>query len=335
MPGFDEQLSSGLRRCGVVNEKLLLAVSGGADSVALLRGLIEVSPQFSRELCVAHLNHRLRGAESDSDAAWVAEVCQYWQLPCEIGVVPEGMLSQQSGSVEENARNARYRFLEQAAAKFGCSAIVLAHTADDQTETVLHHLLRGTGIRGLRGIPAVRTLQPGLRLVRPMLGIRRRAIEQYLEQLGQSFRVDSTNTDHSMTRNRLRHLVLPMLREHVNEQVDSAIHRLVEQATEIDDFLHHCVERLLNQVLKDSQPDSCRLEITELAGQPRHLVRDLFRELWQRQGWPRQAMGYEQWNRLVDIIASRETMTLPGRIEARFHGENLLVLKRTATSEPP
>jgi tRNA(Ile)-lysidine synthase len=333
MSSFLEQLCNGLRRCDVASEKVLLAVSGGADSVALLRGMIAVASRFSLDPCVAHLNHRLRGAESDSDAIWVASLCETLNIPCKIGALSADELSDQKGSIEENARNLRHRFLHDAATKTGCSAIVLAHTADDQTETVLHHLFRGTGISGLRGIPSIRTLQPGLRLVRPMLQIRRTVIEQYLEQCEQSFRVDSTNTDHSMTRNRLRHLVLPMLREHLNEQVDSAIHRLVEQATEIDDFLRCSVEQLLSQVLLDVQSDSCRLDTSKLAEQPRHLVRDLFREVWLRQGWPRQAMGFEQWNRLVDIVETRETICLPGRIEARFHSENLLVLRRKVSSE--
>lgn len=333
MSAFIEQLAEGLKRCGSANERVLLAVSGGADSVALLRGMLELSQQLSLELAVAHLNHGLRGSESDSDATWVAQLCDQFQIPCEIGSMADGALLNRSGSLEENSRDERYAFLESVAVKLQCPTIALAHSADDQTETVLHHLLRGTGISGLRGIPAVRTLKAGIRLVRPMLAIRRSVIEQYLNDCGQSFRSDASNTDPGMTRNRLRHVVLPMLREHVNDQVDSAIHRLAEQATEIDEYLRQNTERLLDQVMLDWQPDSCRLDIKGLSDQSRHLVRELFREVWRRQGWPRQAMGFQQWNRLVDVVATRETITLPGRIEARFHAENLLVLRQIGPSE--
>ena len=325
---FCEQLLKGFQRCSIDEKRLLVATSGGADSVALLRGLVEIAPSLSLELTVAHLNHRLRGLESDADAEWVGQLAETLNLPVEIGVLTDQNLSPDSSGVEETARGTRYQFLDEAAAKFGCSTIVLAHTADDQTETVLHHLFRGTGLAGLCGIPAVRQLNSGRRLVRPMLGIRRSLVEEYLSDRGQSFRVDSTNSDTKMTRNRLRHVVLPMLREQINPQVDAAINRLVEQAVEIDQFLSQTAANLLDTALKNAEHDVCHLDIRPLAESSRHLVREMFCELWQRQGWPRQAMGFDQWNRLVTMLQSRATITLPGRIEARFQAANLLVLRR-------
>jgi tRNA(Ile)-lysidine synthase len=161
-----------------------------------------------------------------------------------------------------------------------------------------------------------------------MLSIRRSLVEQYLSDREQPFRVDSTNSDPRMTRNRLRHVVLPMLREQVNAQVDTAISRLVEQAVEIDQFLSQTAGALLDTALKNAEPDVCHLDIRPLAGFPKHLVREMFCELWQRQDWPRQAMGFDQWNRLVAMLQSRETITLPGRIEARFQAGPMLVLRR-------
>ena len=303
-------------------------MSGGADSVALLLGLLEVASEFSRELCVAHLNHRLRGTESDNDANWVGDLAASLGLRCEVGVVSLDDLSADAGGLEENARRLRYRFLDEAAANFGCPTIALAHTADDQAETVLHRLFRGTGISGLRGMLAVRTSVRGYRVARPILAIRRTLVEDYLKERGQPFRTDATNSDTMMTRNRLRHVILPMLREQINPQVDSAICRLAEQASELDDFLTHHVGQLLARSLKDSQPDACRMDIRELVEQSRHVVRELFREVWHRQHWPLQAMGFEQWNRLVEILSTRETITLPNRIEPRFHSEWLLVLRQ-------
>ena len=119
-----------------------------------------------------------------------------------------------------------------------------------------------------------------------------------------------------------------MLRECINPQVDAALCRLAEQATEIDEFLRRAVVQLLARCLMGEQPDACHIDVSGLTDEPRHLVRELFRELWQRQQWPRQAMGFDQWNRLAEILSTRETITLPSRIEARFHSESLLVLRR-------
>ena len=332
MHAFVDDLREGLKRCGVSRERFLVGVSGGADSVALLRGLIEISSECALELCVAHLNHRLRGADSDADAAWVGELAASFNLRCEVGAVANDELSANAGALEENARRLRYEFFDKTAANLACPTIVLAHSADDQTETILHHLLRGTGIAGLRGIPTVRTTASGFRLVRPMLAVRRNMVEAYLQERGQSFRTDATNTDTAMTRNKLRHVVLPMLRDQVNPQVDAAICRLAEQAIQIDEFLTQIVGRILERSRKDAQPDACRIDVRELTDQPKHVLRELFRELWKCQNWPRQAMGFEQWNRLAEMLNTRETITLPNRIEARFHSENLLVLRRLEPS---
>jgi tRNA(Ile)-lysidine synthase len=205
---------------------------------------------------------------------------------------------------------------------------IVFHTADDQAETVLHHLLRGTGMSGLRGMSFVRGTASGKRLVRPILSIRRTRIEEFLSECGQSFRTDVTNVDTTMTRNRIRHVVLPLLREQINPQVDAAICRLAEQASEIDEYFRHQAQQLLSTCVKDRQPDTCRLDVSGLAAQSRHVVREVFRELWQLQQWPLQAMGFDQWNRLAEMLTTRETITLPNRIESRFHSEKLLVIRR-------
>ena len=328
MPHFLDELRCGLERCNVRNERLLVAVSGGADSVALLRGLVVVAREFSLELFVAHFNHRLRGPDSDADADWVRDLAVSLKLPCEVGEVADFVLPPDAGGLEENARTLRYQFLDDAATKSGCPTIALAHTADDQAETVLHHVLRGTGIAGLQGIPATRTTPSGKRVVRPILAVRRMELETYLGKIGQDYRTDGTNADTSMTRNRLRHVVLPLIREQINPQVDAALCRLGEQAFEIDEFLQLSVDRLITNCLIDRQPAACRINTSHLKGESRHLIRAFFCELWERQNWPRQSMGFSQWNRLAESIQTRETITLPHRIESRFHSDDLLVVRQ-------
>ncbi len=293
--------------------------------MALLRGFFELRNEFALSLRVAHLNHKLREAASDADAAWVKELAESLTLPVEIGVVTSD-LTQERGGVEEAARDARHRFLNETVARLKINAIALAHTADDQVETVLHHLFRGTGLSGLRGIPSERSLSEDIRLVRPMLSIRRELVEAYLKEIGQEFRTDATNTDTRLTRNWLRHELLPQLRSHFGEKVDLSLTRLSEQAAEIEATLTTLAARLLDASVLDAQPNVIRLNTRPFANEPCHLVREAFVQLWQRQAWPRQAMGHAHWNRLADLTAALGTVSLPGGIEASHRTSGLLVI---------
>ncbi|MFM8223478.1 MAG: tRNA lysidine(34) synthetase TilS, partial [Planctomycetaceae bacterium] len=172
---------------------LLLALSGGGDSTALFRALVELlGPQRLR---VAHLNHQLRGLESDADADFVAQLCARWHVPLVSASVPLPTLSGQAGvGLEAAARTVRYDFLKQAAVDLGCRCVATAHTADDQAETVLHRILRGTGLAGLAGIPPQRSLGEGVRLLRPLLQVSRRDLLDCLQLWQQPYCVDSSNT---------------------------------------------------------------------------------------------------------------------------------------------
>jgi tRNA(Ile)-lysidine synthase len=186
---------------------VIVAVSGGADSVALLDILASLA-ELQLKLIVAHLNHSLRGAESDGDEAFVRELAAQYGLPCEVGRADVRELSNMHKlSLEEAGRAARYAFLHQLAAQYRAHAIALAHHADDQAETVLMRLLRGAGASGLAGIAP----KTGNGLIRPLLGITRGEIETYLQARGLAFRTDSSNADTSFLRNRVRHELLPYL----------------------------------------------------------------------------------------------------------------------------
>jgi tRNA(Ile)-lysidine synthase len=190
--------------CGAT---VIVAVSGGADSVALLDILASL-PELQLKLIVAHLNHSLRGAESDGDEAFVRELAAHYGLPCEVGRADVRELSRLNKvSLEEAGREARYAFLYEVAARHRAHAIALAHHADDQAETVLMRLLRGAGASGLTGIAP----KTGNGLVRPLLGITRGEIEAYLQARSLAYRTDSSNTDTSFLRNRVRHELLPYL----------------------------------------------------------------------------------------------------------------------------
>lgn len=313
---------------------LLLAVSGGADSMALLRGMLELQGESPHRLAVAHFNHRLRGEESDRDEQWLVQACADLGLECIVGTAEGARTGQDStAGVEEAARNARYHFLQKTALARGFDTIAVAHTKDDQVETVLHHLMRGTGIAGLRGMPSRRELSPktehhpALSLVRPMLAITRRQTVDFLATRSQVYREDPSNADTRFTRNRIRHELLPLLEQSFNPQVREALHKLAVQATELQGTLGQLVGRLLSAALVDVGEDHARLDCSGLREQPRHLIRECFVELWKQQNWPRKRMTYEHFDRLADIVLTGGAATLPGNIAAERRGE-LVVLRR-------
>lgn len=325
---------------------MLVAVSGGADSVSLLCGLLDLQPSLSLTLRAAHLNHQLRGADADADAVWVREWCERCHIPCDIETAPIRELAEQSRrGIEETARDARYRFLQTVAVRHHCDVVAVAHTADDQAETVLHHILRGTGLTGLRGMEWSRTLnesatdkptkvetsppRPGLRLIRPMLAIWRTDIERFLAERSQEFRQDASNQDLTLTRNRLRHELLPGLERDFNPRVRKHLCQLAEQAAECDEALRIAADTLLQTVLLDQSEHVVRLRCDELSRASRPLVRTMFVRLWQHQQWPRLAMTFSHWDRLTDTIQSERLTTfhLPGPLIVSRRG-NVLMLER-------
>jgi tRNA(Ile)-lysidine synthase len=199
-----------------LNEPLLIGVSGGADSVALLDALV----QLGYRPHVAHLNHQWRGAESDADAQFVRELAGRYGLPATI----------ESHRVEPNedaARQARLAFFESVAARTGIHTLALAHTADDQAETFLLRLIRGAGLDGLAGMATEKQIG-SLRIVRPMLTVRRGEVIEYLRSRQLTWREDASNADRRFLRNRIRHELLPLLEREYNPGIRDALVRTAE-----------------------------------------------------------------------------------------------------------
>ncbi len=208
---------------------ILAAISGGADSLALFLALHRLAGKYGFKLRAAHLNHGLRGAESDADAAFVAGICSQFGVPLALDKVDvAGMRARGRLSWEQAARIARYDFLTCVAMETGSSALALGHTSDDQAETVLMHLLRGTGIRGLRGMLPLSswcTAHGSATLVRPLLNVSRQETEAYCLEHGLTPRLDSSNLEERFTRNRIRRKLMPQL-EQFNPSVKRSLLRL-------------------------------------------------------------------------------------------------------------
>jgi tRNA(Ile)-lysidine synthase len=197
------------RRLLQTGHTVLVAVSGGPDSVALLSILRDLAPSWNLSLTVVHCHYGLRGAESDGDAAFVTALCRRWNIPClvrPLSLVRRGTGA--SSSLQARARDSRYRLFRRLASALGAERVALGHTADDQAETVLLRMLRGAGVRGLAGMPHMRE---GL-FVRPLLAIARQDVLSYLEAMRLSYRLDSSNATPIYLRNRIRQELLPAMR---------------------------------------------------------------------------------------------------------------------------
>jgi tRNA(Ile)-lysidine synthase len=320
---------------------VVLAISGGADSVALLRAIVALKAACggSGKMFTAHLNHGLRSDEADADAVWVAALCERLSVPLEIAKANVSLLADQQGDgLEAAARAARYDFLQQTAERLGARFVATAHTADDQVETVLQRILRGTGLSGLVGIPRARPLSNSVALVRPLLAVKRREIIDYLATLGQDYRVDSSNDDSRFTRNRLRHELLPLLRERFSSDVDAALLRLATQAGEAQQVVESlaggiacsCVTIEFDSMRGESRRGRrVQIDCSELAGQPALIVREVCKNAWKDAGWPRQSMGFREWQLLARLACgeySSKTANLPNGVRARRE-QHLLILE--------
>ncbi len=271
-----------------------VAVSGGADSVALLRLLLELRQEIGVVLSVVHFNHSLRGAESEADEKFVEELAEHHQLEfyCERGDVAQHAAAEHL-STEAGARQLRYQYFLRLIAEERLNCVATGHTLDDQAETVLLRIVRGAGTRGLAGIypkvsynkpiypkPADPTLndfwladdRSRFSIVRPLLGTRRADLESYLAEIGQSWREDSSNRDLRHARNRVRHGIVPRLERTLNPRVREALAETAEIARSEEDYWQNEVARVLPEVW-----DSRTGKLAELNRLPLALRRRLVR----------------------------------------------------------
>jgi len=224
-------------------DHVLAAVSGGPDSVALLRALVILSPRYGLRLTTAHLNHGLRGEEADREEAFVRRLSDEMQIPCITRKIDVPVLKAGTGrSLEEVCREARYRFLEETARRCGAARIATGHHRDDQAETVLLNLIRGSGPEGLKGIVPVRDSM----IIRPLLRVSRRGILDFLAREGLACMTDSSNASPRFLRNRIRSRLIPELSAAYNPKIVENLCRTAEIMAEEDGYLAAEVARILD-----------------------------------------------------------------------------------------
>lgn len=300
--------------------RCILAVSGGADSVALVRSLTRIiTPELRSNLVIGHVNHGWRGKQSEADAQFVQEMAK------QLGLEFDCLVAADVSRTEEAAREQRYSLLTDLAKKRGARYVLMAHSRDDQIETVLDRILRGTGLAGLRGIPRERELEHGIALVRPLLEVSRHKIITYLGELDQDYRHDGSNDDVKYTRNRIRHELLPLLKTQYHGAADEALLRLQQMANELQDVIAEIVYPLFQTHVHFTGE---RVEITceGLTDVSPYLIRELFVLVWKQQHWSRGSMTRRHWQRLADAVATPlAAFELPGEVRVERADDVLLL----------
>ena len=291
MTTFPQRVLHAIREKSLLRagDRVGVAVSGGADSVALLRTLLELREELGVVVKVVHFNHRIRGAESDEDENFVRELATKFDLEFHSASGETSQLAKADKlSLETAARKLRYVFFRKLFAQDVVNKIATAHHLDDQAETLLLRLVRGSGMKGMRGVHAA-TAEG---IVRPMLGARRTEIESYLRELKQTWRDDATNADVHHLRNRIRHELLPTLARDYNPSIAETLARTAEVLTADEEYLAVETEKLLPLVLMPGKPvrgggravtdDSVALSFDKLNAQPLAMRRRLIRAAAER-----------------------------------------------------
>jgi tRNA(Ile)-lysidine synthase len=243
------------------SDAVLLAVSGGPDSMALVRVMMRLAPELEFRVGLAHLNHGLRGPDARHDQAFVQQFADAHGLPCFCETRDVAALSRnRKTSLEDAGRQARYDFFSRTAAANGYTCIATGHTRDDNAEQVLMALLRGSGPGGLAGIPAKRDD----RIIRPLIDRSRNEIMVFLEDLEQTFVTDDSNRDPAFLRNRIRHFLIPLLEKEYNPGIKQGLDRLSRILAAEDDFLDEHARQAFDTCVEKKDVTSVVLSLPEL-----------------------------------------------------------------------
>ncbi len=308
-----------LRDAGVApDERLVVAVSGGVDSMVLLQVLARLPARLGLRLHVAHVHHGLRGKAADRDAAFV--VAEAARLGLGATVARLNPAERRRGeSVQAWARAARYRCLDAIAEEVRASRIAVAHTRDDQAETVLLNLLRGTGPRGLGGIPPVRD-----RIVRPLLEVARAEVEAYAAAQHLAFRTDASNASDAYRRNHVRHRLLPLLAKEYNPRIVESLARLATLLREDDAALTAQAASLVEEARREAGP-AVGLGVAALRAAAPAVARRAFQAAFQWVGRGGHALTRRHLAALRRLQARDAVVQLPGGFEARREGAEIRI----------
>jgi tRNA(Ile)-lysidine synthase len=304
---------------------VVVGVSGGADSVGLLLGLHRL---LAVPIVVAHAEHDLR-SEARDDRLFVERLAAELGLPFEWRTlaVRGGREAKRGEGLEARARRLRYAFLSDVAHARGGRHVLVAHTADDQAETILHRILRGTGLAGLAGMRRSRELCDGVALVRPLLDVSRADVRQFVERLAAEWREDATNADVTRARNFLRHEVLPRCQTGPYPAATRSLVRLGHHAAAVSGAVGAAATWILRVSSTTLADGRILVRTRDLAGLEAPMAAEIFVALWQREAWPRRDMTaghYRSLAALMEAPPAAGPIDFPGGVRASRTAEGIM-----------
>lgn len=295
-------------------DRVLVGVSGGPDSVALLHILKSLAPKMLLEIFVAHLNHGLRGEAAAADAEFVRELARRLELQAVVESKDvAGFARENNLSVQEAAREVRYRFFLEAAKQLGCDKLATGHNANDQAETVLFQFLRGSGVTGLGGIPPVRDGW----IVRPLIETKRREIEQYCLDHQLPTRTDQSNLKPVYTRNKIRLQLIPFLEQEYNINLVETLLRTSEIMRDQEEFMATLVPEAWSAVCVEQAETKITISLAAFLKLPGVLQNVVLRKAWERLTGSGSKLGFVHLAKSLDLLRSGQTgsmMDLPAGI---------------------
>ncbi len=302
------------------NDKIVIGVSGGADSLCLLYLLKSLRKEFGLTIYIAHLDHLLR-QESGKDAQFVKKLGQKLGIPVILGSIDVRGLVRKT-SLEESARNVRLEFLAGVANKLKAGKIALAHNFDDQAETVLMRILRGAGLSGLSGIPLKRKMGK-VEIIRPLLNARRKDIESFLKKRKISFCIDKSNSDEVYFRNKIRHKLLPLLEKDYNSNIREVLFSLAQNAGSDYEYLKASAARFLKN-------NNSNLDLVKLKALHPSIMRLKLREAIASLQGDTRRITFKHIQELEDLIFNRpqgSVVDLPKGIKVKKTRKSLIFIR--------
>ena len=311
--------------CG---DRVIAGVSGGADSVCLFLVLLELREKIGFDLIAVHVHHGLRGEAADQDQRFVEALCEQHRIPLEIFRVNlESIAKKRKQSLEEAGRMVRREAFDSVCKKYGGNKIALAHHQNDNAETLLWNLSRGTGLDGLGGICPVNG-----KFIRPLLCMNRKEIEEYLAKRKQSYCIDETNAETDYTRNKLRHLVLPILEEQVNSAAVRHMNETMEQIWELQEYMQEQVEAAYQECVQEHFEKACWIQIQQKSFEtfPELIKKMVIRKGMEQVGGKKRDLSHKHIDVMMELMNKQvgRTLDLPYEMHAKRNYEGIRLEKR-------
>lgn len=326
---FLDKIKSTIKKYNMLekNDSILVGVSGGPDSVSLLHILCDLKEEYSLNILIAHLDHKFRGEESAGDRKFCEELAKKYDLEIVWEEIDVPKIAKEKGiSPEEAARLERYDFFKRSAKERGIDKIAVGHTRDDQAETVLMRIIRGAGMKGMGGISPVKDMQ-GFKIIRPLIDISRKEVEDFILKEGLKFRKDSSNEKTIFMRNKVRLELIPLLEKDFNPNIKEVLSNMAENLQEENDFLSKYARRKFKSASKIKRGEIL-IDIRKFKKLPKAIRKRLLRSALEELKGDLRRLTYQHWKEIEELIEKRPVnsiVDLPGGISITKDRLNLIL----------